>query len=135
MIDPSKVPPVSDDERLARFVLRSRYVSNGMVTEEAFIPRPYRELSVTRHLSATDEELWSVGESVAAKQAKTLFGRADISAAACLVQKLMVKADPVPGNPNHAEISGWPADKPGQKAVALELAAVAMYVSFVDPAK
>jgi hypothetical protein len=29
---------------------------------------------------------------------------------------------------NHASISGWPADKPGQKIIALELAAAAQFV-------
>ena len=132
MIDPENVPAVTEDEGLARFVLNSRYVSSGVVKQEAFIPRPYRELSVTRHLSATEEELWSVGKGVAEKQAKTLYGRADVSAAVCLLQNLVVKADPILDNPNHAEIGSWPVDKPGQKAIALELAAVAKFVPFVD---
>jgi hypothetical protein len=43
-------------------------------------------------------------------------------------QKLTVEPKPVPENLNHADITGWPADKPTQKILALELAAVARYV-------
>jgi hypothetical protein len=32
-------------------------------------------------------------------------------------------------NPNHADVSSWPADKPAQKIIALEIAAAAVFVA------
>jgi hypothetical protein len=134
MIDPNNVPSIGEDETLARYVLHSRHVRNDRtVKPDAFVPHPHRDLSVTRHLFATDEELWSVGEQVAAKIGKTLYGRADIGAASCAAQKLTVKATPVEENPNHADVAGWPADKPAQKVIALELAEAANYVDHASP--
>ena len=99
------------------------------MSNDAFVPHPYRDLSVTRHRDANEDEIWEAGQVVAAIIGKTLYGRADIQAAVCLDQKLNVKADPVAGNPNHANISGWPADKPAQKIVAQELASAASFAT------
>jgi hypothetical protein len=130
MIDPANVPEVATDEMLARYVLHSSHVrrSNQTVKQDAFVPHPYPNLSVTRHLSATESELWTVGENVAVACGKTLYGRGDVSTTVCLTQKLTVKASPTPDNPNHADVSAWPADKPAQKIIALEIAAVAKFV-------
>lgn len=127
MIDPDNVPPVDSKELLARYVFHRNYIrQDKTVKANAFIPHPYHALSVTRHRDATDEELWAVGADVAATQNKTLYGRGDIVALTCLQQVLEVIAKPVSGNPNHADISAWPADKPAQKIIALELAAKAV---------
>jgi len=130
MIDPANIPNVTPDENLARYILQSSHIrgSNQTLKPDAFIPHPYRDLSVTRHLSATEVELWSVGEDVAAASNRTLYGRGDVHALACSVQRLVVRAAPTPGNPNHAEVSGWPTDKPAQKIIALEIAAAAAFV-------
>jgi hypothetical protein len=130
MIDPANVPEVATDEMLARYVLHSSHIrsSNQTIKQDAFVPHPRPNLSVTRHLSATESELWTVGENVAATSGKTLYGRGDVSTTACLTQKLTVKASPTLDNPNHADVSAWPADKPAQKIIALEIAAVAKFV-------
>lgn len=131
MIDADNVPEVAADEALARYVMHSSHVrrSNHTVKPDAFMPHPHRDLSVTRHLAATEDELWSLGEQVAAATAKTLYGRGDIRALVCLAQKLVVNAAPTESNPNHADVSGWPADKPAQKIIALEIAATAVFVA------
>jgi hypothetical protein len=130
MIDPSAVPDVAGNEDLARFIVHSRHVrrSNLTIRPDAFIPHPYPDLSVSRHLDATEEELWSIGLGIANVMGKTLYGRADILALTCLAQNLTVTAAPIAANPNHANISGWPADYDMQKAIALEIAATARYV-------
>jgi len=129
MIDPTNVPNVAPDEWLARFVLYSRHVrtSDQTVKSDAFIPHPHQELSVTRHLSATDDEIWGVGEQVATQQSRTLYGRADVEAQVFTSQSLNVQASPVLGNPNHADVAGWPTEKPRQKMIAIQIAAVATY--------
>lgn len=132
MIDPATgIPEVGRDETLARYVLQSSHVrrSTQTVKADAFVPHPRRELSVTRHLMATEDELWSVGEDVAVETRKTLYGRGDVSAATCLAQGLEVQPAPIPKNPNHANIGGWPMDKPAQKIIALEIAATAVFVA------
>ena len=129
MIDPANVPEVATNEMLARYVLHSSHIrSDQTVRQNAFVPHPYPNLSATRHLSATETELWTVGENVAAASGKTLYGRGDVSTTACLAQRLTVQASPTPNNPNHADVSAWPADKPAQKIIALEIAAAAKFV-------
>lgn len=131
MIDPSGgIPDVGADETLARYVLQRSHIraTTQTVKPDAFVPHPHRELSVTRHLMATEEELWLVGEDVAEATGKRLYGRADIAASVCAGQQLRIQPDPVANNPNHANVHGWPADKPAQKAIAQELAAEAAFV-------
>jgi hypothetical protein len=50
---------------------------------------------------------------------------ADILTSDCLINSLQVIAQPLPGNPNHANIEGCPTAKEDQKAIALKLAASA----------
>lgn len=137
MIDPDNVPDVGIDETVARYILQRSHIrsSNQTVKQDAFIPNQNQELSVTRHLLASDEELWAIGESVASSTCKSLYGRGDVRtsqvaavSSMCVAERLVVRAAPISGNPNHADILGWPADKPAQKAIAQELAAVAQYV-------
>ena len=83
---------------------------------------------MVRHRDATEAEIWQTGIDVAASfpQPRTLYGRADITAAACAIDALHVVAKPIlPKNPNQADIEGWPASKEDQKALAQKLAAAA----------
>lgn len=130
MIDPANVPEVATGEMLARYVLHSSHIrrSDQTIKQDAFVPHPYPNLSVTRHLLANESELWSVGDNVAAACGKTLYGRGDASTTVCLGQNLTVNASPITGNPNHADVSAWPTDKPAQKMIALQIAAAAKFV-------
>lgn len=122
MIDPNNVPDVSEDEVLARFLLFSRWIrQDGTVKPDAFIPHPYPDLSVTRHRETNEEVLWNNGVTVAAARKLNLYGRADVKVIDCHSQSLLVAAAPLPDNPNHANIINWPADKPHQKMIAVEL--------------
>lgn len=130
MLNPAvKLPDVDPSELLARFVLFGSHIRNNQtVKPDVFIPYPHRDLSVTRHLEATELELWIAGEEVALSRSKPLLGRADTAAHICLGQKLTVVPDPIPSNPNHTNIASWPDDKAEQKLKAQELAATANYV-------
>jgi hypothetical protein len=130
MIDPAKVPEVAAEELLARFIYQSGHIraSDGTVRPNAFLPPPNLLCSVTRHLQATEDELWSVGEKVALQRSATLHGRADLQGVNCTRQQLAVRKAPVPDNPNHANICGWPADKAEQKSIAQLLAAEATLI-------
>ena len=129
MIDPENVPLVTNAELLARYVTTSRHFrsSDNTVKQDLFMPHPYIELSVTRHLDATEPEIWEVGFDVVATQIdRKLYGRTDIQACDCNIDSLQVTAKPIlPKNPNHADIEGWPSAKQEQKVIALKLAASA----------
>lgn len=120
---------VADEEQLARFVLFSNWVrsSNQTVKPDAFIPHPYPDLSVTRHCELSEEAIWRVGQNVADARPATLYGRADINAVTVQQQNLKIVSAPTASNPNHANIVDWPANKPAQKIIALELAANSVY--------
>jgi len=49
MINPEDVPPIADNELLARFILYSSHFSNELVTSKAFLPYKHTDLSTTRH--------------------------------------------------------------------------------------
>ena len=122
---------VKNSELLARFITSSKWFrpSNQTVKQDAFIPYPYPDLSVTRHKSLSEQEIWKIGQEIADARPATLHGRADISVEEVRKQKLTVEPRPVPENLNHACVLGWPRDKPTQKILALELAAAARFVS------
>jgi len=127
--------PVASIEQLARFIVFSGWIrrSDQTVKQDAFIPPPDLELSVTRHKNLSEQELWRIGQSVADSRPAKLHGRADIRAVNVRQQALDVEPNPAPGNPNHANVIGWPVDKPAQKIIAQELAAKARFLPTPQP--
>jgi hypothetical protein len=122
-------PPVASSEALARFVVQRHWIRHdGTVKQDAFMPPRDLELSVTRHLGLTEDQLWGFGEQVAAElSAHRLLGRADVTVEVVHRNNLNVVPVPLPNNPNHAHLIGWPADKPLQKMIAQELAAASRF--------
>jgi len=137
MIDPANVPEVMAEELLARFIYQSSHIraSDGTAKPNAFMPPANLRFSVTRHLHATEAEIWSVGIAVGQQRNATLYGRADVLASKCSGHQLVVRPDPILGNPNHANVIGWPTNKPAQKIIAQELAAAASLVLYTDQGK
>lgn len=125
-----RMPPVAAHEDVARFILFGRWIrtSDQTVKKDAFIPPHSLELSVTRHKDISMSELWRIGQTVAAARPATLYGRADLQAKEVRRQRLEIEPRPVANNPNHANITGWPTEKPAQMSLALELAAAARYL-------
>jgi len=126
MIDPENVPPVSEDELLARFIIhRDEARADGTVRPQLFRPYSYTELSVSRYRDSDLSEIWAVGRSVAAERSKTLCGLVNIRASACrAIPPLDVVARPLlPRNPNHADITGFPPRKEDQVLFSQKLAA------------
>jgi hypothetical protein len=121
--------PVAADEWLSRYILYSNHIrnSNNTIKPNAFMPHPHQDLSVTRHLDLEQEAIWSLGEDVARERGKQLYGRAVNQASTYIEQKLKVLPDPLFGNPNHANVTGWP-DKEAQKIIAMEIAAKSEYI-------
>ncbi|MBS0209318.1 MAG: hypothetical protein JSS27_10210 [Planctomycetes bacterium] len=121
---------VAPAELLARFLLQSDWFgSDGKVRYKAFMPHHTRlDLSVTRHRSLAIADLWRIGHAVADVTRRTLYGRADVSVQSCLSLELRVEETLLDGNPNHADVLGWPNDKPQQKSLAQQLAAASTFV-------
>lgn len=118
-------------ENFARYILYSRWIrSDSTIRADAFIPYPYPDLSVTRHQGLSESEIWQAGTSVAVKRKLTLYGRADIKGFTFVKHSLSVKSEPIPDNPNHVNITGWPAEKPLQKIIALQIAAESSFCKY-----
>ena len=125
MMNPEQIPNVADNELLARYIVNSNEKRpDGKVSHRLFMPYKWVELSINRHREATLEETWQVGFDVATQRNKSLYGLANIRASKCRTETLDVIPDPIlPGNPNHANITGYPNAKEDQMAIATELAA------------
>ena len=121
---------LSDDEMLARFVLKAEWIRkvDNTVKQDAFIPPKDLQLSVTRHFGISPEQLIETGKSVAAATSLEFLGRADIETQAVAKNALKAVAWPLQDNTNHAHVIGWPADKEARKTIAQELAAAAKFV-------
>jgi hypothetical protein len=126
---------VAANELLARYIVFSDYIrQDRTIKPNAFMPqKDSLELSVTRHISLTENDLWNIGREIIRYSERTLYGRADVETGHAIAQKLSVMPQPVPNNPNHANIIGWPIEKNAQKMCALEIANAAHFV--VNPEK
>lgn len=100
---------------------------DGTVRPDAFIPPRDLNLSTTRHLDLSESGIWEIGEGVAAVRDVDLIGRADIAVRSVRSIGLSAAPAPIPENPNRAHITGWPGDKPLQKSLAQQLAAMSAY--------
>jgi hypothetical protein len=130
MTEQPQPPPVADDEWLARFIMFTRWMrADRTVRPDAFIPYPWPNLSVTRRLGLDEEELWRIGRNVADQRSLPLHGRADVRARA--IRKHRLDIQPTPEPINHANIAGWPKEKPAQKIIAQEIAAAATFISTI----
>lgn len=123
MINADPVPSVNDTELLARFIPHSSdYRNDDTVKPRLFIPYSLVELSVNRHRDSTEEELWDIAVIVAETRGLSLYGRSDILASKCRIDALDVEAAPIKDNANHANIIGFPTQKPDQMSLAQKLA-------------
>lgn len=126
------VNTIASNEILARYITSSRWFrrQDQTVKQDAFIPpESPLELSVTRHLNLSENEIWNIGREIATGQERNLHGRADVEASYVTAQSLNVVPHPVLNNPNHANIVGWPPDKDARKMRALEIARMARFVA------
>ncbi len=130
MSDETIVDVVEDNEMLARYILRRNHVrrSDHTVKPDAFIPpKSSLALSVTRHKDLSEKEIWQLGQTIAQNRPNaTLCGRADIMTSK--VRALSLEIHPSSPPKNHADITGWPADKADQKSIALDIAAASRYI-------
>lgn len=115
-------------------ILTERYVRKEKeITKprpEAFLPFKHVELSVIRHRDLNEDDLCKIGRQVATECNKPLIGHGDFLARDARAQNLnVVPAEGLGMPPNHADVVGWPPEKPAQMLRAVEIAAVATFVA------
>ena len=123
-----RLGPVETDEPLTRFLTsKSHYArSKRLVKQGAFLPKD-GEPSVFRVAELPDRVVWRIGYlAIEKRYNKTVHGRGDLSAHTINDVGLRVAPDDRPRR--HANIVGWPSDKPEQKLLALELSKTAELV-------
>lgn len=119
---------VADDEFLARYIVYGNHIrADNTVKPDAFVPSPHAQLSVTRHLGLTDNDIWMIGTKVAKHRERELTGHVDVACLHYRKEQLCVRSSPLPNNPNHADVIGWPVEKAQQKLIALEIAKAGIY--------
>src|SRR3989338_5438391 len=119
---------VAQNELLARYITASKWFrkQDQTVKQDAFIPPDFPlELSVTRHLNLTENDIWTIGKKIAGSISRTLHGRADVETSHVTAQSLNVVPQSVPDNPNHANIVGWPLNNNVRKIHSIEIAPLA----------
>lgn len=100
---------ISDSERLSRFVFTLRYFrANGTVKPNAWMPARDNNTSVTQSSQMQESDLLRLGCEIGQLRGMNLYGRADVAHAIVRGVDLLAVPEPVAGNPNHANITGWP---------------------------
>ena len=111
------------DSRVSRFLTsRSHFSANeSRVKHGAFLPPASLELSVFVTDQMSLGEIWDCADTHIPRK---VYGRADISRVGVEEgTRLSVVVDNTPRN--HANIVGWPQDKPARKRLAIKLANLA----------
>jgi hypothetical protein len=119
---------VEANETLSRFIFTTRHFRRQplRVKAEAYMPRE-GQVSVFRVDGLIAAQIWEIGDEIAETRDRTLYARGDIKARE--VGRSGLDIVPAQPPPRHANIVGWPEnDKPRQKLIALQLAAVATLV-------
>ncbi|CAN5461569.1 hypothetical protein BH20ACI3_BH20ACI3_34890 [soil metagenome] len=116
------------NETLSRFIFSTRHFGRQplRVKADAYMPSQ-GQVSVFRVDGLIAAQIWKIGDEIAEERDRTLYARGDIKAREVGRSGL----DILPAEPpaRHANIVGWPEnDKPRQKLIALQLAAVATLV-------
>ena len=119
---------VGANEILSRYIFSTRYFSRHTLRVKAEAYMPSRgEVSVFRINGLDETAIWDIGCGIAKTRERTLYARGDTKAIE--VRRLGLEILPREPPPCHANIVGWPeGDKPRQKLIALQVAAVASLV-------
>lgn len=117
-----EVDSIDPSDPICRFIVDKRHFSsaNNRVKPNAFLPEPTRQTSVFLIKSLSEDAIWTIGESALGQSERVPRGRAQLTASDVAEVHLQLLVDNPP--PRHAIIAGWPSEKDGQKALAIELA-------------
>jgi hypothetical protein len=117
---------VDRDELTTHFIFaHDQFDSKKCVVKSgAFLPPKDKRLSIYRILKCSERKIWWFGNwYVTRKRAdkKPVLARGDLQALSFINANLHITPDGRP-HPRHANVEGWPAEKPLQKMIAVNLA-------------
>ena len=131
MMDPADLPPLDPREVLGHFLYSKREIKRGgVIHHRAFLPGKSGKLSVMRLRGASKEEIREVGSRIGALRDRVLLGRGDLEYWVFSRAGLEVVTAPEMGNPNHADVVGWPDIRQKRLTLAMMLAASATLVLY-----
>src|SRR5712692_6765886 len=119
----SRVDPAED---ISRFIFSKDHFKET-VKVGAFMPKEGADISVYRTTSCTEEKIWWLGDWYVARPRvdhRPLLARGDLNASDFSAQDLVIRKHSTP-HPRHANVVGWPNDKPTRKMKATALANLA----------
>ena len=100
-------------------------MDKGRVSFAAFMPPMKKlEVSVYRTSDCGERKIWLLGElfvEAKRKDNRSIVARADITSKRVFDEGLAIVPELSP-HPRHANVTGWPVDKPQQTIKALALA-------------
>lgn|SRR5258708_3221602 len=124
-------PPriIGNSERLSRYIFNiSSFKTSAKhhLESTAFLPNPKKDntVSVYRTDKCDEDKVWWLSDRfvtrfmVARKQS---IARADINASYVLANPQLKLESCTRPHPRHANVSGWPSEKPAQKLIALKI--------------
>lgn len=132
-IDPYREGPISDDERLSRFIFdRDAFTaSTGRVNFRQFLPPKAvahaEEVSAMRTELLAEQRVWSLGqETAAAGSGRRVRARGDFRAPAVRASRAgawQLDVRPFVPPPRHALVVGWPpvSERDARKSLAQQL--------------
>ena len=124
------------DPLLSRFIFsKADFSLPQRIRPRVFMPPPDLRLSVFDVHALVSDDIWQIGQEIAAIRTQNLHARADIQTSSATEHGLRVLMDEPPLR--HRVIEGWPANqKEDQKLIAMQLAAKAtLHVPMATPGR
>lgn len=117
---------VNPDEMTTHFIFARDHFNQAKntVSAAAFMPPKDKRLSIYRIHCCEEEKIWWLGDWYVSRRRtdkKAVLARGDLQALEFERVQLEIRPERNP-HPRHANVLGWPADKPAQKMKAVELA-------------
>ena len=75
-----------------------------------------------------DLEIWRIGDDAGRERMPPVLARAraDVEVSVIVEVRLTIAPDPIPQNPRHVNVCGWPLEKDKRMSIAQELCAKSM---------
>ena len=121
---------IGQDECVTHFIFYHGHIdeNRGLVDHAAFKPhKTDRNFSVYRIKGCSEKRIWLIGYlfvELRRSDKRIILARGDVECKIVFDQGLRITPKPSP-HPRHAEVIGWPDDKPTQKLKQIALAQAA----------
>jgi hypothetical protein len=116
---------------LARFLYQGSQFSRTKrrLKPNAFLPKSSEsKISAAWRDELLEDEIWRLGLLAGEGRGKPPLARADFDAEAVSKATLRIESDPMPHNPRHVNVCGWPIEKDERISIAQVLCARATLI-------